>query len=62
MSKYSFQILEWYRTVGEAYLQRTELGVSVETAQNELDNYHKYEKEGIVSNIWLSNKKLFMLN
>lgn len=41
------KILEWYRTVGEAYLQRTELGVSVENAQNELDNYHKYEKEGI---------------
>lgn len=62
MSKYSFQILEWYRTVGEAYLQRTELGVSVETAQNELDNYHKYEKEGIVSNIWHLKQKLFMLN
>eukprot|EP00106_Octopus_bimaculoides_P016747 XP_014784189.1 PREDICTED: SEC14 domain and spectrin repeat-containing protein 1-B-like [Octopus bimaculoides] len=42
------KILEWYRMVGEVYLQRTDLGVSSETTQTEIDTYHKYEQEGIL--------------
>lgn len=47
--------MEWYRMVGEVYLQRTDLGVSSETTQTEIDTYHKYEQEGIVCKIFITN-------
>jgi len=46
---FAFQILDWYRTVGTVYLQKSELGESYHQAQLLQEDQNRFESQAQVS-------------